>query len=91
MRICSRRLWQEISPSSGEKSSIETAIKDGYERTNEILSGIFVEGHDNLEFIYKKIEEMNQSNKGNSLRITGDIFVTNLNKITKRLTKRKIL
>lgn len=73
-----------------KQDSIEKMIKSGYERTVYLLKTIFAEGYENLDYIYKTIEQMNKSNK-NSLRITGDVLVTNLNKITQKLTKRKIL
>lgn len=70
---------------------IEEMIKSGYDRTMYLLRLIFSEGYENLDYIYRTIDYMNLNNKNNSLRITGDVLVTNLNKITQRLTKRKIL
>lgn len=74
-----------------KQDSIENMIKNGYERTTFLLKTIFSEGYDNLENIYRTIDYMNRNNKNNSLRITGDVLVTNLNKITQKLAKRKIL
>ncbi len=73
-----------------KQDRIEKMLKDGYDRTKYILETVFAQGYENLDHIYPTIEHMNQDNKG-SLRITGDVLVTNLNKITQRLTKRKIL
>lgn len=73
------------------RDSIEDMIKKGYDRTMYLLKTVFAEGYDNLDYIYRTIDYMNQNNKCNSLRITGDVLVTNLNKIMQRLTKRKIL
>lgn len=73
------------------KQNIEDMIKGGYDRTTYILKNILSEGYENLEYIYRAIDFMNQNNRNNCLRITGDVLVTNLNKITQRLTKRKIL
>ena len=67
-----------------KKEAIDDMIKSGYDRTTHILRKVFAQGYEN-------VEHMNQKNKGNNLRITGDVLVTNLNKITQRLTKRKIL
>ncbi len=72
------------------KDGIEEMIKNGYEQTELLLKYIFAEGYDNLEYVYRAIRHQN-INKNNSLRITGDVLVTNLNKITQKLTKRKIL
>jgi predicted acylesterase/phospholipase RssA len=74
-----------------KKEAIDDMIKSGYDRTTHILKKVFAEGYENVDHIYRVIEHMNQKNKGNNLRITGDVLVTNLNKITQRLTKRKIL
>lgn len=73
-----------------KQDRIEKMLKDGYDRTKYILETVLAEGYENLDYIYQTIEHMNRDNKG-SLRITGDVLVTNLNKITQRLTKRKIL
>lgn len=74
-----------------KRDAIDDMIKIGYDRTKYILKNVFAEGYDNLDHIYRTIDYMNRINKGGSLRITGDVLVTNLNKITQRLTKRKIL
>lgn len=66
-------------------------IENGYDRTSHILKSVFSEGYENLDYIYQAINYMNESCKNKSLRITGDVIVDNLNKITQRLTKRKIL
>ncbi len=71
--------------------SIEEMIRCGYEKTTYILKNILANGYEDLDSIYRSIDFMNQNNKNNNLRITGDVLVTNLNKITQRLTKRKIL
>lgn len=73
-----------------KQNEIEEMMKTGYERALHLLQYIFTEGYDNLEYIYHAINFLNQ-NKSNSLRISGDVIVTNLNKITQKLTKRKIL
>lgn len=73
------------------QTNIEDMIKDGYNRTMYLLKPILSEGYDNLEYIYNTIHYLNQSNDTSNLRITGDVLVTNINKITQKLTKRKIL
>ena len=73
------------------QESIDDMIKNGYDRTMYLLKTIFFEGYDKLEHIYDSIEFMNRSSRGNNLRITGDVLVTNLNRITQKLTRRKIL
>ncbi len=74
-----------------KQESIEEMIKNGYDRTMHLLHPVFLKGYENLNYIYRAITYMNQNNENNSLRVTGDVLVTNLNKITQRLTKRKII
>lgn len=74
-----------------KQSHLDHMIQSGYERTNFLLKSIFSEGYDNLEFVYKAIDYLNNGNQNKNLRITGDVLVTNLNKITQKLTRRKIL
>ena len=73
-----------------EQESIDAMIRKGYERTYHLLKSVFYEGYENTAYIYKTIDYMNRTNNP-SLRITGDVLVTNLNKVTQRLAKRKIL
>lgn len=74
-----------------KQESIEDMIKEGFDRGMYLLKSVFSQGYENLDEIYQTIEQANRSIKSDSLRITGDVLVTNLNKLTQRLTKRKIL
>ncbi len=74
-----------------KQDSIGEMIKSGYDRTMRILKLVFSKGYENLDCIYRTIEDINRNNRDSGLRITGDVLVTNLNKITQRFTKRKIL
>ncbi len=75
-----------------EKESIQEMIKVGYSRTHKILSALLGKGVDNYDYIYRAIEKYNLKNRKNDdLRLTGDVIVTNLNKITQKLTDRKVL
>ncbi len=75
-----------------ERNSIQQMIKAGYEKTHMVLSALLANGVDNYEYIYGAIERYNHKNRKNDdVRITGDVIVTNLNKITQKLTRKKIL
>ncbi|MBE7064297.1 MAG: hypothetical protein E7384_00560 [Ruminococcaceae bacterium] len=74
-----------------KKESIDRMIDDGYKRTKEILSKMLADGYENVESVYKNIEENDKADNERNLRVTGDVMVTNLNKITKRFVKRKIV
>ena len=73
-----------------QQDSIDKMLEDGYERTKNILKQYFSDGYDNLEQIYRNIDLLNQ-NKDSRLRLTGDVIITNFNKITQKLTRKKIL
>ena len=68
--------------------SIEYMINEGYTRGRRILDYILINGIDDIDSIYSRIEDLNAMNTNKSLRITGDVIVNNMNKITKRLIKR---
>ena len=74
-----------------EQDSIDSMLEVGYERTKDILKKYFSDGYDNLEPIYRNIDFINQNSKTSRLRLTGDVIITNFNKLTQKLTKRKIL
>ncbi len=74
-----------------KRDSIEAMMEDGYERAVSILRTVFARGHEDLDYIYHSIEFLNKNCQNKSLRITGDVLVTNLNKVTQRFAKRKIV
>lgn len=74
-----------------QQDSIDNMLEEGYEITKNILKEYFSDGYDNLEQIYRNIDFINQNTKDSRLRLTGDVITTNFNKITQKLTRRKIL
>ena len=74
-----------------QQDSIDDMLEEGYERTKSILKEYFSDGYDNLEQIYRNIDFINRNSKDSRLRLTGDVIITNFNKITQKLTRRKIL
>ncbi len=73
------------------QESIDTMIQEGYDRAMFLLSSVFAKGYNNLEHIYRMIQVVNHNNKNTSFRITGDVLVTNINRIVQKLTKKRIL
>ncbi len=73
------------------KDNIENMIKDGYDRAIHIFKTVFCEGFENLNYIYRTISYMNETAGAENLRITGDMLITNLNRITQKLTRKKVL
>ena len=73
------------------QDSIDNMLEIGYERTKNILKEYFSHGSDNLERVYRNIDFINKNNQEGRLRLTGDVITTNFNKITQKLTRKKIL
>lgn len=69
--------------------SILNMMEEGYKRTKRILSVVFSDGVDNLNTIYQRINDMNSENPKKVIRLTGDVVVTNMNKILKKFIKNK--
>jgi predicted acylesterase/phospholipase RssA len=74
-----------------QQDSIDNMLEVGYERTKNLLKEYFSDGYDNLEQIYRNIDVINQNSQDSRMRLTGDVIVTNFNRITQKLAKRKIL
>lgn len=69
-----------------QHASIIQMINEGYRRTRETLAYIFSNGFDDLDHIHNRIAAVNAVNNGNrTVRITGDVIVTNLNKLVKKV------
>ena len=64
-------------------------VNEGYCRTRRSLSDIFSNGTDDLETIYHKIEQNNLLEQNKKIRITGDVVVTNMNKVVKKIVRNK--
>lgn len=64
-------------------------VNEGYCRTRRILSDIFSNGTDDLETIYHKIKQNNLLEPNKKIRITGDVVVTNMNKVVKKIVRNK--
>lgn len=72
------------------KESISDMLEQGYEKTAELLRVVFAGGKDDLEGIYRCIALRNREAPSPRLRVTGDVFVSNLNRIAQKFASRKI-
>ena len=64
-------------------------IEDGYKKTKAVLNDVFNNGTESLDDIYLAIKERNLYFESKDVRITGDVLVTNMNKLTKKAMRRK--
>lgn len=71
-------------------AKIDEMIKDGYEYTKRKLGTYFYNGYEDVEYVYSTIEALNRVAPPPSLRLTVDVVASNLNRVSKKLTKRKI-
>ncbi len=74
-----------------QQDTIHKMIETGYQTAYYLLKGVFANGISDLEYIYHYISYLNQQNDEKKLRITGDVLVTNLNKVTQKLTRKKVI
>lgn len=63
-------------------------LQEGYSKTKSVLSAIFQDGFE-PDAIYKRIQEHNLAYQQKKVRITGDVVVTNTNKLFQKLLRRK--
>ena len=89
IRFPSNNLLKELVTFS--KKNVERMIEEGYKETIPALKMFFSNGYEDLNSVYQNIKHLNKYHHEKSLRLTAGILATNLNKITQRFTKRKIL
>ena len=65
-------------------------MKNGYEHTRHILKAVLYDGYEDVEAVYKAIE-YSCNGKPQKLRLTGDVLVTNLNKVAQKFATRRII
>lgn len=71
------------------RQSIDKMLTVGYEHTRNILKSVMYDGYEDVESVYNSIELMDKG-KPLKLRLTGDVIVTNLNKVAQKFAQRKI-
>lgn len=69
--------------------SVDYMISQGYSYAKELFAKLFANGKDDLPHIYQEIARLNVASAQRPFRITGDIMVRNLNKVTQKLTRRR--
>jgi len=68
--------------------SIKYMLDEGYLRAKRILQYVFTNGINDVDSIYSRITDLNAMNINRNLRITGDVAVNNMNRITKKFMKK---
>lgn len=73
------------------QNSIDEMIRAGYDLTTEKLNTLFAGGYENLEYIYRTSDKLNRCIGASTPRLTTDVVISSLNKVTSKFTKRKII
>jgi len=73
-----------------DKDSVDYMIKSGFEECMTIFDMVFKNGPDDIESVYQRIRFLNDLRGKRSFRLTGDIVVTNMNRVLKRIIRAKI-
>ncbi len=73
------------------RERVAEMIDEGYRKTKEILSEAFKKGYEDTAYVKSVIPQINSRYGENKLRITGDLLVTNLNKVAQKFADRKII
>lgn len=72
------------------KETIREMLTGGYEDASLLLDTVFRNGKDDLERIAQGITSINRLLPPPRIRITGDVFVTNLNRIAQKFAHRDL-
>lgn len=72
------------------RASVEAMLAQGYENTKSALQVIFAEGTECLDYIYRCIALRRSALPASKLRITGDVLVTNLNRVVSKFANRTL-
>lgn len=72
-----------------KSESVAKMISEGYEVAGKIFDEAFANGPDDVETVLSYIRKQNANRPPRQLRLTTDVVISNINKVTKRLTARK--
>lgn len=72
------------------RETIGQMLEQGYEDSTVLLHGLLAHGKDDLDYIYRCIQSANRRMPAPKLRVTADMIGTNLNRVLKKVTKKKI-
>lgn len=73
---------------SFDKESIEDMIREGYEKSMETFNIVFKNGLDDLDYIYNEIKIRNSQGSKERFRLTGDVALSNINRMMKRIVPK---
>lgn len=71
------------------RNAINQMVEDGYQRTCEQLDEVFQKGYQDRDFIYQAIQKRDHEHTP-TLRLTGDVMVSGLNRFAQKFAKRRI-
>jgi len=75
---------------SFDRQSVSRMIYQGYERAKLIFSMVLEKGTEDIEFVHKRIRQLDDMNSDSRFRLTGDVVVDNMNKLMKKIVRYDI-
>ena len=72
-----------------DRCNIDNMIDSGYSITYKELSRVFRNGTNDLDTIYNAIKERGGEDNENKLRVSGDVLIENINKVSRFFVKRR--
>ena len=72
------------------RDGTEQMLEDGYKKAKRVLKYVFADGTEDIEAVYDHIAVMNSIKPNKQIRLTGDIVVNKISKLTRIITTPKI-
>ena len=73
-----------------EENAINIMMSRGYDVACRLLDPIFDKDMQTKDEVYDYIKQVNKRYGNKEVRVTGDMLVTNINRVVNKLAKRKI-
>jgi len=73
-----------------DNASLNQMLTVGYDEGNALLSKVFDKGIDDVEYILTRAKQTSEQRGAQKVRLTGDVVVSNINKLLKKFITYKI-
>lgn len=73
-----------------DSASLNQMLQSGYSEGMTTLSDVFSRGTNDVEYILSRANEINRQRGTQKVRLTGDVVVSNINKLLKKFVTHKI-
>lgn len=73
------------------KETIRQMMESGYRDTARLLEMVFCDGKDDTARIYRRIASLNRLQPTARVRVTGDVIVSNINRVAQKFARRDLI